>query len=205
MPRAEVFSSLTDCGLPGIKEIPYGVHMCHFYGGRDELAAALVPYFAAGLRANERCIWIAAQPLDAAHAKLALMEASVDVAAALARGALVVRDFQEWYSEGERLRGVEVVRYWLAEEDRALADGYAGLRITGNVSFLTPETWATFMDYEEAVNRTFAGRRIVTLCTYPRHGCGGASQLLEVVHRHTCALDRPDDGWQILMGGAGRS
>ena len=196
MPSA---SSLTDCGLPGIKEIPYGVHMCHFYDGRDQLAAALVPYFAAGLRANERCIWIAAEPLGAAHAKLGLMEAGVDVGAALGSGALVVRDFSEWYAEGGRLRGTEVVRYWLAEEERALAEGYAGLRITGNVSFLTPETWATFMDYEEAVNRTFAGRRIVTLCTYPGHACA-AAQTLEVVRRHTCALERPDEGWQILTG-----
>lgn len=124
---------MTDCGLPGIKQIPYGVHMCHFYSGRDELAAALVPYFAAGLRANERCIWIAAEPLNAAHAKLGLLEAGVDVAAALASGALLVRDFSQWYAEGERLRGTEVVRYWLAEEERALAQGYAGLRITGNV------------------------------------------------------------------------
>jgi len=192
-------SRLTDCGLPGIREIPYGVHMCHFYEGREELAAMLVPYFAAGLRANERCIWIAAEPLPAAQAKLALMQAGVDVAAALASGALVVRDFSEWYSQGERLRGVEVERAWLAEEEHALADGHAGLRITGNVTFLTPETWATFMDYEEAVNRTFGGRRIVTLCTYPRHGCG-ASQVLDVAQRHTCALERPDDGWQILTG-----
>lgn len=47
---------LTDCGLPGIGEIPYGLHMCHFYETRDQLAAALVPYFAAGLRSGERCI-----------------------------------------------------------------------------------------------------------------------------------------------------
>lgn len=43
-------SSLTDCGLPGIKDIPFGVHMCHFYDRCEDLAAALVPYFAAGLR-----------------------------------------------------------------------------------------------------------------------------------------------------------
>jgi hypothetical protein len=202
MHSAATTSSLTDCGLPGIKEIPYGVHMCQFYAGREELAAALVPYFAAGLQANERCIWIAAEPLNAAQAKLALVEAGVDVAAASGSGALVVREFSEWYAEGPRLRGTEVVRYWLAEEERALAAGYAGLRITGNVTFLTPETWATFMDYEEAVNRVFAGRRIVTLCTYPRHSCG-ASQVLEVIDRHSCTLERPDEGWQILTRDTG--
>ena len=54
-------SHMTSCGLPGINSIPYGTHMCHFYEDAENLAGALVPYFAAGLRNNERCIWIAAE------------------------------------------------------------------------------------------------------------------------------------------------
>ena len=125
---------LTECGLPGITHIPYGVHMCNFYRTREELAAALVPFFAAGLRTNER---------------------------------------------------------------RALAEGYAGLRITGNVTFLRSEDWALFMEYEELVNRAFQGRRIITLCTYQMESCG-ASEMYDVLRRHNGALDGPDEGWQIL-------
>lgn len=189
----------TDCGLPGITQIPYGLHMCQFYTGRDELAAALVPYFAAGLRRNERCIWVAAEPLPAAQAALALRDAGIDVDAALAGGALRLFDYSDWYAENERLRGSDVVQLWLAEEQRALAAGYRGLRITGNVTFLQPGDWAQFMEYEALVDRTFAGRRIVTLCTYQRSV--GAAETLDVLHRHTCALDRPDAGWQILTPG----
>lgn len=29
----------------------------------------------------------------------------------------------------------------------------------------------------------------------------GASETLEVLHRHTCAVDRPDHGWQVLTPG----
>ena len=65
---------MTDCGLPGITRIPYGVHMCSFYRTREELAATLVPYFVAGLRANERCIWITAEPLLAHDALTALRD-----------------------------------------------------------------------------------------------------------------------------------
>jgi len=190
-------SNLTDCGLAGIRNIPYGVHMCHFYRGRDELAAVLVPYFASGLRNGERCIWIAAEPLPAAAAKLALAQAGIDVEAALAGGSLMLRDFSDWYAEGENLRGAAVVDFWLAEESRALEDGYAGLRITGNITFLTPETWSVFMEYEDLVTKAFSGRRIVTLCTYPSEGCGAAN-VLDVVHRHSCTLEHPDEGWQIL-------
>jgi hypothetical protein len=189
-------TSLTDCGLPGIREIPYGVHMCHFYHGRDDLAAALVPFFAAGLRNNERCMWITAEPLLAADARDELRKAGVDADAAIAAGALIVRDFSEWYADNEDLRGSQVIELWLAEERRALADGYRGLRITGNVTFLQPADWPVFMAYEALVNEAFQGRRIVTLCTY-RRDCG-ATEMLDVLHRHNCALDRPDEGWQIL-------
>ena len=192
-------SSLTDCGLPGIREIPYGVHMCHFYDAREDLAAALVPYFAAGLRDNERCIWIAAEPLRAQEAKEELRKAAVDVDAAIGAGALTIRDFSDWYAEKENLRGNQVVDLWLAEEERALAAGYRGLRITGNVTFLRPGDWELFMEYEALVNAAFHGRRIVTLCTYRGRDCG-AAEVLDVIDRHNCALDRPDEGWQILTG-----
>jgi two-component system, sensor histidine kinase PdtaS len=77
MPGHTGASHTTECGLPGLATIPYGVHMCHFYETRAELAAALVPYFVAGLRKQERCIWITAQPLDAAAAAAELRDAGL--------------------------------------------------------------------------------------------------------------------------------
>ena len=195
--RSERMPHLTDCGLPGVKDIPYGVHMCHFYRDKDELAAALVPYFAAGLRANERCIWITAAPLPAHDAKAALAASAFDFEREVARGALVIRDHDDWYADPAALQGHEVVERWLDEERRALANHYSGLRITGNVTFLRPEDWEVFMEYERLVQHAFQGRRIVTLCTYALHRCG-ASEVLDVMRRHSCTLDRPDEGWQIL-------
>lgn len=57
--------NLTDSGLAGIRQVPYGIHACHFYADNKDLAEALVPYFTAGLRANERCLWVTAAPLPA--------------------------------------------------------------------------------------------------------------------------------------------
>ncbi len=190
-------SHFTSCGLPGIDGIPYGIHMCHFYESAGDLAAALVPYFAAGLRSNERCIWIAAEPLGAALAKIAAQNAGMEVEAAMRKGSLTVLNQAEWYSANGTLKNDEIVKVWLDEERRALAQGYSGLRITGNITFLTPETWDEFMDYEQAVTGALHGRRVVNLCTY-RFGQIGASELLDVSRRHDCTLDRPDEGWQIL-------
>jgi hypothetical protein len=188
---------MTECGLPGIREIPYGVHMCQFFRTREELAAALVPYFAAGLQARERCIWVTADPLRALAAKDELAKSGFDVDDAIGRGALVIRDHDDWYASAGELKGNQVVDLWLAEEQRALRDGYAGLRITGNITFLRPDEWDGFMEYEALVNRALHGTRIVTLCTYHLHSCG-ASEVLDVMRRHDCTLERPDHGWQIL-------
>jgi hypothetical protein len=187
---------LTDCGLPGIRDVPYGVHMCHFYQGREDLAAALVPYFAAGLRNNERCIWITADPLNQADALIEMQKAGLDLRAAERKGSLSVKSHSDWYSGAEGLKGSQIVELWFAEEQRALEQGFSGLRINGNVGFVTAETWGTFMEYEKALDTALEGHRILTLCSYPL--AGGATEVLDVVHNHQCTLDHPDHGWQIL-------
>ncbi len=190
---------LTDCGLPGVRTIPFGVHMCSFYRTAEELAAVLVPYFSAGLRNGERCIWITAEPLVAADAKRELGSARLNIQAAMARGSLVVRNYSDWYADGDSLKGSDVVALWLAEEERTVAEGYSGLRITGNVTFLRDtRDWELFMEYEALLDEALRNRRIVTLCTYRRGDCG-PSEVLDVMRRHNCALDRPDDGWQMLF------
>ena len=190
-------SQTTDSGLPGMGSIHYGLHMCHFYRGREDLVAALVPFFTAGLRNNERCLWITAEPLSSAGAKLALRDAYIDVDEAMRKGALVVRDFAEWYVEAGELQGNRIAELWLAEEQRALAEGYSGLRITGNTSFLTHDTWRAFMDYEKEINKAFQGRRIVTLCSYPHDRCGSL-QVAQVLRHHNCSVTRPNGDWQMV-------
>jgi hypothetical protein len=190
-------SNLTHCGLPGIDHVPFGIHACHFYRDRDELVAALVPYCVAGLRENERCLWVTASPLPAREAAQELRAAWVGVDDAIQRGALRILDFDEWYGNSGQLKGLDVVDFWLQEEERALADGYSGLRITGNTSFLAPSDWPTFMEYEQALSTCIHGRRIVTLCSYALSQCDGR-QKREVMHAHHCALERVDAAWQVV-------
>src|ERR1700741_4706884 len=47
---------LRDSGIRVIGEVPWGTHLCLFYETRRDLIEMLVPYFAAGLEANESCI-----------------------------------------------------------------------------------------------------------------------------------------------------
>jgi DcmR-like sensory protein len=89
-----------------------------------------------------------------------------------------------------------VAQLWLDEEERALAEGYNGLRIAGNTSFLPPGHWSTFIKYEQAVTAHFNGRRIVSLCSYPLAQCDD-QQMSEAIHAHHCALEPVDAEWQV--------
>jgi hypothetical protein len=134
---------ITDCGLTGIKAIPYGLHMCHFYEKREELSATLVPYFVAGLQKNERCLWITAEPLDARAAEAELVATGLNVPAMARKGSLLIRDHSDWF--GDSLDADRIIERWLEEERRALDEGYVGLRIAGNTSFVKPAEWSAFM------------------------------------------------------------
>ena len=189
---------MTPCGLPGVGDIRYGSHMCHLYRSREDLVSLLVPFFAAGLRANERCVWVTSEPINAAEAAAELARAGVDVATEMQRGALEIVEFSEWYlRDGSTLGPEEVCDLWLAEEHSALTAGFTGLRVTGNVTFLTDETWDAFMEYEHAVGLAFRDRRIVALCTYAMQACGVVGAL-DVLRRHNCALDHPGERWRLL-------
>jgi hypothetical protein len=189
--------NLTNCGLSGLNAIPFGLHMCHFYERQEDLAAALVPYFSAGLRANERCIWITADPLDAASAAEALGKAGLDVSAFTRSGALLIRDHADWYGAIAKSTPESFLAQWLEAERSALAEGYTGLRIAGNTAFVSPADWNALMRYEGSVNRAFANRRIVTLCSY-RLGQCTASDLLDVARSHHCMLDPSERDWQVV-------
>jgi hypothetical protein len=188
---------ITRFGLPGIDRVPFGMHACHFYSSRAQLVAALVPYFVTGLRANERCLWVTAPPLPAREAVEALRDAWNGVDDAIQRGALRILDFNQWSADTTGLKGLDVVQPWLEEEERALAEGYNGLRITGNTSFLTPGEWPAFMEYERAVTARLKSRRIVALCSYALAQCN-YQRMSEVINTHRCALERADIDWKVF-------
>jgi two-component system, sensor histidine kinase PdtaS len=193
----EKFSHITRFGLPGIDRVPFGTHACHVYRNYDELVAALVPYFVVGLRSNERCLWVTAPPLLAREAYQVLRPHGIDDA--IRAGRLLILDFGEWYASSAGLKGQDVVELSLKEEERALAEGYYGLRIAGNMSFLKPADWSTFMEYEEAASARFVNRRIVALCSYALAQCHDR-QIDEVRNAHHCSLQgsKTDGQWVAL-------
>ncbi|MFY9899823.1 MAG: ATP-binding protein, partial [Xanthobacteraceae bacterium] len=86
---------------------------------------------------------------------------------------------------------------WHEKLARASARGYAGVRVTGDTSWLEKKYWKDFCEYEESLNEAVANQRLAVLCTYPLVSCG-ALEILDVVRTHQFALARRHGNWDVI-------
>jgi len=194
MSAATPVTNLTKYGIPGIDNVPFGIHVCHFYRAREDLVDAVVPYFAAGLRNNESCVWVS--PFSTDEAAAALGGASTGLEAMLDQGRVRIFDAQTWHASTKGMDKNAVVEFWLREEEKALSTGYRGLRSAVNTSFLDADDWDALMDCEGAISDAIRDRRILMLCSYDAQRCQ-ATGVLEAVRTHQHALERRDVNWEI--------
>jgi hypothetical protein len=190
-------SYISSLGIPGLGAAPYGLHMCHFFPTRHELIDGLVPYFEAGTDNKEQCIWVTSSPLPAQDALVEISK-SEKLMRAVTSGQLKVYDAVEWYGKPETFDAERVIQQWLETEQRALADGFQGLRIARNTSFVTRTSWSQLMEYERKLHGSINDRRIIACCSYDREQCGSV-EVLEVVRCHHGSLDRTDDHWDLFL------
>jgi signal transduction histidine kinase len=186
-------------GIPQLGDLAHGAHVGQLYRDAQDLLEMLVPFFATGLVAYERCIWVTAQPLGAAEARAALARRIPDLADREATGQIEIVDHDAWYLRSGDLTPQQVIDRWLDAEEQALATGYTGLRISGNTAWLRPDQWDAFVDYEARVHAAFQGRKIVALCSYSLGRCH-AHEVVDVVRNHSMSLVRAGDDWELVRG-----
>jgi hypothetical protein len=192
-----VKSYLTSFGIPGIGAVPYGMHICHFYPSRRDIIDGMVPYISAGLANNERCLWLASPPFPASEIADKIADAS-DLQLALQSGQLTISDAIEWHGEPATLVAEEGVRRLIEQEERALADGFHGLRVARDMSFVPRTHWDYFMEGERVLHDGLKSRRMLVCCSYHRAECQ-AVDVLDIACRHDGAVDRFDQHWEFLF------
>lgn len=186
-----------DTGIDVVGAVPWGTHFCQFYRSREDLLDALVPYFRAGLENDEFCMWVTADPLTPAQAKEALNQAVPGFAQRLSGGQIEILPHHEWYLAGGSFNLDRVLSGWVDKLNRARAAGHKGLRVTGNTAWLEKSDWASFAEYEAAINGVIGRHRMLALCTYSLDRCG-AAEVMDVISNHEFALIRRDGRWDLI-------
>src|SRR3989339_516198 len=174
--------------------MPWGTHLCQFYQTKKDLLEILIPYFKAGLKNNEFCIWVTSEPLSAKEAKNVLKKEVKNLDKLIKKGQLEILDHSQWYTKGGKFNANKMLAAWIEKERHALRRGFSGLRLTGNTFWLEKKDWKNFTEYEEKVNNAIGKLRMLALCTYSLDKCK-ASQVIDVVNNHQLSLIKREGKW----------
>ena len=180
-------TELRKTGISVVGDLPWGAHVCHFYETKQDLLDTLIPYFKAGLENNEFCLWVISEPLTAEEARQALGQAVPELDRYLAERRIEILPHHEWYLKEEAFDLHTVIAGCEAKLAEALARGYAGLRFTGDASWIQKEDWEDFRAYEKELGGLIAHQRMIILCTYSL-AKSAAADLLDVASIHQVAV-----------------
>jgi DNA-binding CsgD family transcriptional regulator len=177
--------------------MPWGTHLCVFYETKEDLLDTAGAYFAAGLRSNEFCVWAISDPITEADAKRALRLALPDLDQHLAVGQIELLPGREWYLEGDHFDLKRITGGWSKKLNGALAKGYDGMRVSGNAFWIATNHWKAFCEYEQELDRSLAGQKMIVLCTYSLTA-SRAVDILDVARAHQCSTARRNGHWELL-------
>ena len=184
-------------GIDSVGDLEWGSHICHLYRTREDLVNTVVPFFAAGLQNNQQCLWVTSEPLDPEEATRELAKRVPELPAKLDRGQIRIVPHSEWYGR-DNLDPESLLAAWATGEESARAEGYAGVRAMGHLSFLkTREQRQEFQQYEARASEAFSGRRIIALCSYDLR-MFEASEMLDVIRHHQFAVVRRDGECDVI-------
>ena len=182
-------------GIDLLGGVPWGTDFCQFYDTADDLAEILVPYFKAGLESNEFCMWICSEPLEASRARRALKAAVPGLDGYLKKGQIEILPHDEWYLRDGAFDSQRVLDGWVGKLNAALAAGYDGLRLAGNMHWLESGDWADFTAYEHTINSVIGRYHMLAASSYALGKCG-AAEIVDAVSNHQFALIRRQGRWQ---------
>lgn len=184
--------------------VPWGAHVCHFYESKRDLLDLLVPYFAAGLKNGEACLWLTSAPLTPTEAERALSRTVPALGKFLKSGQMTIAAYSEWCGGPGRFDLASSLERCLEKESWALANGYHGLREAGNAPSLGGGNNSAVLAYEHAIDEAIGGHRAIAVCSYPLGKCA-LPDLIEVLDTHEFALIKSLGEWRKVAGGRRRA
>jgi DNA-binding CsgD family transcriptional regulator/PAS domain-containing protein len=190
-------TDLRRTGIDALGHVPWGSHVCVFYETKDDLLDTVIPYFEAGAKSKEFCLWAVSEPLTMRDAKNALRQAIPSFDRCLADGGFEIFSAREWYLKDKRFSPQRIIDGWRQKLHAALAKGYEGMRVSGNSFWLATKYWKDFLDYERDLNRTVITQRMTALCSYPL-AASGPREILDVALAHQFAIIRRRGEWEIV-------
>ena len=142
-------------------------HVCLVYEDRHEWEESVMPFLAAGLRRNQKCIYI----VDAHTGKQVeglLGKEGVEVKNAESSGQFEILKEKDAYTQHGYFDPDMMIEFMVSETGKAIAEGYAAMRLSGEMSWaLRGRTGSEkLLEYESKLNRFFRNHSSLAICQY---------------------------------------
>jgi PAS domain S-box-containing protein len=184
-------------GIETIGYVPWGSHFSQLYNTKHDLIDVLVPYFQAGLLNNEACMCITLDDAGERVMKEALSKVMLDFDNYIKMGQMKFMSYKDIYLENNKVKVNKLIDTWINLYDNALSEGYEGLRISGDESWVETSQWSEFIKYEKELDSIISKYKVIALCTYSLSNCR-ASDVIDIIQSHQSMLVRRDLEWVLL-------
>ena len=190
--------TLRETGLKAVGEVPWGTHFCIFYETKKDLLEVVVPFFKAGLQANEFCLWIVANSelLTINEAKAVLHEAVPDLDRLLKNGNIEIVPYYQWFLTGRAVDIHKAIARFRQKVSEAANRGFSGTRLTGSPAWMRNNLRArSFREFEQKFDGQLTREQMIAACTFPLR-LSGAEDILNVARTHQFAVTVRKGAWK---------
>jgi PAS domain S-box-containing protein len=189
----------THSGIDYYQSLRPGSHLCQFYNNTQEYFEVLIPFFQAGLKANQFCFWVLRNHAEEIRAYKALHKVVPNLNDYVKKGQIVIAPRSKWY-QGPVSEFHKKLPDWLEQlEERA--QGFEAIRGSGEVGWLKNKEWDDFIRYENSLDEIIPSRKLISLCSYPLKNLM-ASDVTDVIHAHPQALIKKKNRWMVTKARA---
>jgi DNA-binding CsgD family transcriptional regulator len=192
--------NLRETGLEAIGGVPWGSHFCIFYETKRDLLDIVVPFFKAGLQANEFCLWIVASSelVTINEAKAVLHEAVSDFDQLLKNGNIEIVPYDKWFLTGRALDIRKAIARFRQKVNEAAKRGFSGARLTGSPTWMRNKLRArSFREFEHKFDGQLTHEQMIAACTFPLR-LTSAEDILDAARTHQFAVTVRKGAWKRI-------
>jgi PAS domain S-box-containing protein len=178
-------------------ELPLGTQFCLFYLTKEDLMSIIVPYLKAGLENSEFCIWVLPEAFDLEEAKKVLKKNIPDFNSYLEKEQIEIIPFTSSGIKSGISNSKKMVTTWNEKLGQALDNGYSGLRLVQEVSWLKEKEGENFTDYEKEMDELIRSSQIISLCTYSSDKYSSV-EIFDIIGAYEFSLFKKKGNWKRI-------
>ena len=175
-----------------------GSHTCLHYESERNLLDLVSSFFEQGFRTNELCLWVVPQSLGVDGAKAALSKKIKDLNIYIEKDQLELLSHKDVYLKSGIFDQDDTLALLAKKEQDVLKQGFSGLRISGDASWLQEKDWDKLRTYEEGADKLVSHGKITALCTYPAEKFN-TNKLFSLSFSHELVISKKDGKADIII------